>query len=439
MRLTEDELKAGWLHPKLLVRNVVAAHFTQALTDDPDVTRRAIDSVQQFGWQRFLTWGFMFADLPLKEEAAFEWVCGQVERTDDGGPEENQKSHLSRMLARAEIDLVERHRSRLLALDTLETDARQAILSRLEMIDLSADEAWRRLEEHCRSATQAETFAEARIPEAELLLEPLARAGNRIVPRVMDVLRSPPAGDNGDTPEEWLTGLVISLAGRLRLEEAAPLLWKLLSIDWDWYEDELITALVRIGTPSVVRLAREHYPSSPWETRIRAHDIVCRIRCDETVAAIPEMLAEETDDFFRSQLGIAAASQFDDRLVPLALDVIKENPCTAECGKIRERLVAFSHLSGWHLAERDEWEQDADAFFDRVSRGFSLTESPFPGIPFSVDDDEFGDDVSGDDVSGDEGAEEGPIRRGAVTGRNEPCPCGSGKKYKRCCLRNEPG
>ncbi|MDA8335538.1 MAG: SEC-C metal-binding domain-containing protein [Peptococcaceae bacterium] len=21
------------------------------------------------------------------------------------------------------------------------------------------------------------------------------------------------------------------------------------------------------------------------------------------------------------------------------------------------------------------------------------------------------------------------------TGRNDPCPCGSGKKYKNCCLR----
>ena len=26
----------------------------------------------------------------------------------------------------------------------------------------------------------------------------------------------------------------------------------------------------------------------------------------------------------------------------------------------------------------------------------------------------------------------GPLRR--KVGRNEPCPCGSGKKYKRCCL-----
>ncbi|NIH20336.1 hypothetical protein HBN02_18080 [Morganella morganii] len=28
-----------------------------------------------------------------------------------------------------------------------------------------------------------------------------------------------------------------------------------------------------------------------------------------------------------------------------------------------------------------------------------------------------------------------PVRREAgLTGRNDPCPCGSGKKFKKCCL-----
>ena len=26
-----------------------------------------------------------------------------------------------------------------------------------------------------------------------------------------------------------------------------------------------------------------------------------------------------------------------------------------------------------------------------------------------------------------------PIRKGVRIGRNDPCPCGSGKKYKHCC------
>lgn len=31
-----------------------------------------------------------------------------------------------------------------------------------------------------------------------------------------------------------------------------------------------------------------------------------------------------------------------------------------------------------------------------------------------------------------------PIKKGsAEPGRNEPCPCGSGKKYKQCCLKKK--
>jgi preprotein translocase subunit SecA len=29
-----------------------------------------------------------------------------------------------------------------------------------------------------------------------------------------------------------------------------------------------------------------------------------------------------------------------------------------------------------------------------------------------------------------------PVRTGDKIGRNDPCPCGSGKKYKKCCGRN---
>lgn len=28
-----------------------------------------------------------------------------------------------------------------------------------------------------------------------------------------------------------------------------------------------------------------------------------------------------------------------------------------------------------------------------------------------------------------------PARREVFAGRNDPCPCGSGKKFKKCCLR----
>jgi uncharacterized protein YecA (UPF0149 family) len=30
-----------------------------------------------------------------------------------------------------------------------------------------------------------------------------------------------------------------------------------------------------------------------------------------------------------------------------------------------------------------------------------------------------------------------PANRQSSVGRNDPCPCGSGKKFKKCCGRNE--
>jgi hypothetical protein len=49
------------------------------------------------------------------------------------------------------------------------------------------------------------------------------------------------------------------------------------------------------------------------------------------------------------------------------------------------------------------------------------------------DDLELGEDVL--EQSDDEGAADGPyVNAFRNVGRNDPCPCGSGKKYKKCCL-----
>ena len=40
-------------------------------------------------------------------------------------------------------------------------------------------------------------------------------------------------------------------------------------------------------------------------------------------------------------------------------------------------------------------------------------------------------------TSGDGTDKKMPVRAGKKIGRNDPCPCGSGKKYKKCCGRTE--
>lgn len=43
--------------------------------------------------------------------------------------------------------------------------------------------------------------------------------------------------------------------------------------------------------------------------------------------------------------------------------------------------------------------------------------------------------VSGSDTERERTAKKRPVRNMEKTGRNEPCPCGSGKKYKNCCMK----
>jgi len=448
MRLSTEHLKAGWLHPNRIVRNAVAASFTDTCTTDPDVTALAIRGVQEFGWERFLTWDYKFSRLPLADDAALEWVCGEVERTDEDAPSENLKGHLATMLVKAEIGLVERHRARLLALPGLRPREQQTLITRLDLATCPPDEAWRQLGDHCRMAAAGRTFADANVEHARLLLEPLERAGRESAARVMDVLASPPPKAGGDDPGDWLTGFMVSLAGRLRLDEAAAAILDVAAIDWDWYDDETTAALTRIGTPGVVRLIQDRYPQENWSVRISAARVWAWIRCDESVAAIEEAIRLEDDDGLRCHLGVAAACQFDDRLVPLARAVFEEDPSDPERGDMREPLIAFSYLSGQDFPERDEWERDVDELDERMRLLGDPESSPLAAalldrLQAEAEDEHDDDDLADLDL-GDWNEDDGEshpalLERGSQVGRNEPCPCGSGRKHKRCCLRDPSG
>jgi hypothetical protein len=54
------------------------------------------------------------------------------------------------------------------------------------------------------------------------------------------------------------------------------------------------------------------------------------------------------------------------------------------------------------------------------------------------DEDEYWDDEQGDLDDDDERGydQEPPVVR-QKTGRNDPCPCGSGRKFKKCCLKKQ--
>ena len=54
-----------------------------------------------------------------------------------------------------------------------------------------------------------------------------------------------------------------------------------------------------------------------------------------------------------------------------------------------------------------------------------------------INDNDENDDEPEEDIFSAIPEKTEPVRIGKKVGRNDPCPCGSGKKYKNCCMRKE--
>lgn len=104
--------------------------------------------------------------------------------------------------------------------------------------------------------------------------------------------------------------------------------------------------------------------------------------------------------------------------------------------EVRSCLLTACKLMGETFPEFDAWLEDSKN--DQEFRRRWHEEHPAPD-----DEDEFlDDDFPGNEFSEEEdGAWDEPVppplkpivRQHEKVGRNDPCPCGSGKKYKKCC------
>ena len=95
-----------------------------------------------------------------------------------------------------------------------------------------------------------------------------------------------------------------------------------------------------------------------------------------------------------------------------------------ELGSILMTLSFFSSRAmaeGFH-AENTTGEQSLEAMADAIHRVVPAAVAQYAHMGRSI-----ATVLAGQDAEAPE-----PTRK-ATVGRNDPCPCGSGKKYQRCC------
>ena len=444
MRLTDSQLKQAILHPEKLVRSAALSYFNESFTRDPQVTQLAIEATEKYGWKEVVRhYHNAFTNLPLTEDS-LRWFLNDLKH--DSDPDQEQWDVFRRALLQAVLEaepaLLAKYRDEIENLDVIEPDDVTHLHERLEFAERDPEKCWEQLQQHCEAIKSAKSFLAADTPHGKRLAEACARFPQQFGDRVVALLAHSPPGDAGD-PAVWVEGFLIVAAGRMRLNAAAPLVVKKLHNEWDWISEEAQEALKRIGSPAVLDAICADYPSASWHFRNYATGVLENLPSDDSPARICELITREQDEFLAGQLGCGLANQFDLDAVEAARQVALADPDDMELQPIRELLVVTSLLSDQKFPELDAWRLESEAYMRREASWYTNIPTLSPGKVTNR--------FSFDDAKKDTWNEEGPdetfeeevlppsspdtIRNFTKrVGRNDPCPCGSGKKFKKCCL-----
>jgi hypothetical protein len=200
----------------------------------------------------------------------------------------------------------------------------------------------------------------------------------------------------------------------------------------DWINEECHKAFTKIGSEAVIAQFVSDYATSEWFERMSIACTLEDIHSDQSVQACLDFLKFEEDQVVRGLLFQSVLFNFSTEGIEPARQFILKTPLDPDVLEVRSTLLTACKLTGERFPEFEAWREDSknDQEFRRKWR----SEHPLPDDEDDFEDDEFEEE----DYEETEPPPLTIVRRNARIGRNDPCPCGSGKKFKKCCYGKNP-
>jgi hypothetical protein len=261
------------------------------------------------------------------------------------------------------------------------------------------------------------------------VFEAIREHGQEAVAPLIEIVREYP-GDDADAPAHkfWATHHAIQLLGDLRAAEAVGPILDLLDEDDDYVDQHLPESLAKIGRPALAPLRTALFaPDADLYGVARAGNALVKmaelhpeLRPEIVTMMVERFDADVPNDEPEALRGFLVSDLADLRAVE-AIPIVRH-----AYGKnlVDETIIGLEHFR--QIVERPEGTHPHDAMKTVLesSHPKSLFGPGFPALPrlpFLLDEDET--------------EPRPPLTFGRKVGRNQPCPCGSGKKFKRCCGR----
>lgn len=421
MRIAPEEVKEAIVHPDQDVREAALAYFARAFSPDPTIMPLAIEAIERYGFdQAFETPDFL-EDLS-QTDATVRWLIEQLREIgaadeDDTDPFE---AYVSALIS-ADVAVLQRFEQQIQNLDALDVEAQEAVRERLALVPRSPAELWEDLEKIWRTNDDVGSLLDEEFDVVTWLAEALARHPDAVADKVVAVLSG--AGAPANQLEKTVA---LRLAGLTRLEAAIPFLVKSLNDPDDWLDLECGWALTRIGSAAAVLEIGRLFGTGDLNLRMSAAFALQDIHSDLSVQTLLERLRIEPSARIQGFLLQSLLRQFATEAVELARQYILSTPLDSDVAELRAGLLTACKVMGERFPEYDAWLAEEEEL--RQQREILPPDDDWP------EDDEARDEWDDDDHYVPPPPPTTIMGAEPRAGRNDPCPCGSGKKYKKCCL-----
>jgi hypothetical protein len=454
MRYPEDKIKEAILHPDLDVRNTAIRYFYSSTSPGPTLMPLAIQAIEQYGRTKAFSFTHYLNLLP-QTEPTIGWVLSELQGDFPGRPEERHFYYLnlSRLLCHADLRLVAQHAPRIFHAPHFDPRERLAFRERLEMFGWNAEKCWQALRQYCEANRDKNNIEEFDLGHALRIVEALARQPHEYQGQIVALL-SEQVQDFRHDARKWLQPVLANLAGEMRLPAAIPPLVGNLGHPYSFLSDQCMFALAKIGSAEVVAAVCNRFPGASRDFRLWASDLLCKIHLDVTVQRVLELLPAETDLAIRLNLCQALLDHFSFAGVEPARQLIKQQELTPDLRHLRSSLIAVCKIMGSRFPEFDVWQEEAKsdaqqewakmqelqklAFEAGGDLGLLVQRLKARLAELQLEKKRLEAEVAEKKRLLARKPSPRPMpgsTRPNRIGRNDPCPCGSGKKFKHCCMR----
>ncbi len=235
--------------------------------------------------------------------------------------------------------------------------------------------------------------------------------------------------------EDWPQIFAMELLARWRTPEAAEMALDYLLDDdiGDFMFEACLEYVRRIGSIELARQMSDRYDEAPFSFQLATHNILASLHSPEAASILRGLIERQDDDSDSVCILLATILRMgvdDDALFDRAIMFVNEYQ-GIEVNDLRDVVAGFALATGSDRPGVEKVIRAAKKVEYSITKSTRRLDRLLEAQPPAPKYDPRASASEGSVADSTEVITY--VRAEPKVGRNDPCPCGSGKKYKKCC------